>query len=153
MVVSFSGIKLYEVSYAELGNPEIDFDKIYHTNYVELELFTGLIDSVYLKGFALWFIAGYLLVFFEMYLFVIISALALAFGVFLINRNIGFRFRFKGALDAQFVTIVFILLASLFNFIYLRYIGVIFSTIYTILALISILRIEVKKVDEEGDEK
>ena len=50
-------------------------------------------------------------------------------------------------------TIVFILLASLFNFIYLRYIGVIFSAIYTILALISILRIEVKKVAEEGDEK
>lgn len=153
VVVSFSGIKLYEVSYAELGNPEIDFDKIYHTDYVELELFTGLIDSVYLKGFALWFVAGYLLVFFEIYSFIMMCALALALGAFVINSNISFRFRFKGALDAQFVNIVFVLLASLFNFIYLRYVGIVFSAIYAVLALISILRIEVKKMDEEGDGK
>ena len=86
---------------------------------------------------------------------VLFSALILAVIVKFINPFIGFRFRFKGALDAQFISLLCLLLMILFQTEVFRYIGITLSVIYLFRAMLTIVRIEVKKnffKDKEEEE-
>ena len=72
------------------------------------------------------------------------------------NPIVSYRFRFKAALDGQFISLLFIMFMLLFNTEFLRYVGIVFSAIYVIKSMLTIVRIEVRKKDfqdKEGEDK
>jgi Na+/H+ antiporter NhaD/arsenite permease-like protein len=62
-----------------------------------------------------------------------------------VNPIIGFKFRFKGALDAQVISLLCLFLMILFKLEFIRYIGILLSAIYLFLAMMTIVRIEIQR--------
>ena len=153
--VSFLDNVISSKTYLEAGISDLDFSKMEDADYVEFDKFISLINVAFNNVRVGWIIINSLLVLFDVYLTVILSALLLAVVIKIFNPLIGFRFRFKAALDAQYISLFFILLMLLFNADFLRYVGIVFSAIYVIRAMMAIIRIEFKKKifsDKDGEE-
>ena len=149
VIVSLMGSVIKEISYEELGYLNIDFNQIFRTNYIEFNTFISLINDVYNSSRGYWNCLNYLILLVTSYLTLLFSAFVIALFGGSINKFVSFKFRFKGALDAQFISVVFILLAHLFSFIYLELIGMLLSIFYFIRGLMAIVRIEIRKVDNK----
>ncbi len=146
----------YEKTYLELGVKELDFFKMEETDYIEFDRFISLINDAFNSIKVEWIIVNVIYVLIEVFLFSVISALFLALIVKIFNPLIGFSFRFKAALDGQFISLLFTLFMLLFKSEFLRYVGIVFSAIYVIKAMITIVRIEYKNkifADKEGEDK
>lgn len=143
----------YKKTYEELGQTKIDFSKIAEADYIELDKFISIINTSFNSVKVSWVIINSLILLFDMYITILFSALILAFIVRIANPIIGFRFRFKGALDAQFISVLCLFLMILFKASFFRYIGIILSTIYLFRAMLAIVRIEVKRrmFDDKGE--
>ena len=153
--VSFLDNVISSKTYLEAGISDLDFSKMEDADYVEFDKFISLINVAFNNVRVGWIIINSLLVLFDVYLTVILSALLLAVVIKIFNPLIGFRFRFKAALDAQYISLFFILLMLLFNADFLRYVGIVFSAIYVIRAMMAIIRVEFKKKifsDKDGEE-
>jgi hypothetical protein len=144
-----SGI-IDEITYYELGCMNLDFNEIFDSNYIEFNAFISVINDVYRSTKIYTNIIYFLSVLISSYISLIFSAVIIALFGGMANKVVSYKFRFKGALDAQFISIVFIFLASLFDIIYLELVGIFFSIIYFIRGLMSIVRIEIRKVKKEG---
>ena len=146
---------VFSKTYVELGVTELDFKKMENADYIEFDKFIYLINIAFENMKTSWVISNTVLIIFDIYLTAIISALLLGFIIKIFNPIIGYRFRFKAALDAQIVSIFFIFLMLLFDAEILRYIGIVFSCIYLVKAMLAIIRIEIKKKvfsDKEREE-
>lgn len=154
IVVSFLNNEIYKKSYVELGYDNIDFKKIIDADYLELDRLISLINVAFASFHTEWTIINSAIILFDVFLTMLLSALILSFIVRIVNPIVGFKIRFKGALDAQFISLVFILIMLLFKEEFFRYVGITLSAIYLFIAMISIIRIEIKKrmfSDKEGD--
>ena len=152
--VSFFNKICFQKSYIELGCNEIDFTKIEEANYLELDKFVSLVNVGFNNMKGLWITINSLIYLVDVLVTVLFSALMLAVIVKFINPMISFRFRFKGALDAQIISLLFMLLMMLFKAEFFRYVGIILSAIYLFRAMLVIVRIEVKKnVFSDKDDK
>lgn len=154
VVVSFLNNEVSSKTYEELGCTNIDFSEIEEANYLEFNKLVSLINKSFSTFHTTWVVINGLIILLDIYLTILISALVLSFVVKLINPIIGFKYRYKGALDAQFISLVFILLMFLFKNEIFRYIGIIFSAVYLFKGMIAIIRIEVKKnvfSDKDGE--
>lgn len=143
--VYYLDILLYSLSYETIGVMNLSFEKMCNVDYIEIEKFMMIINESFDEGRAYWATANSLLALFEIYLSIIVTALFLTLITSLVNKMVGFKFRFKGALDSQFIYLFFVLLANLFGILYIEYIGTILSIIYLIRALMSIVMIKVEK--------
>ena len=153
MNVSFLNNTNYSKTYQELGVSQIDFRKIERADYIELDKFLNLVNIAFNEFKVLWTIENvvfnYLFVLFN----VILTALILAFIIKMVNPIVTFKYRFKGALDCQVISLLSIFLTLLFNLEFIRFIGVVFSVIYLFIAMASIIRIEVKKSPFKNNEE
>lgn len=147
--VTLIGNVLKEISYKQINFLSLDFNKIFRLDYVEFNYFIGLINNVYSQSKSYINLLNFVSLLVTGYISLIFSALIICLFGGTINKFVAFKFRFKGALDAQFISIFFILLSGLFNVSYLELIGVIFSVFYFTRGLTSIVRIEVRKIDKE----
>lgn len=153
VIVTVLNIEVLNVEYSLLNAKDVDFSKIANNDYVELDIFVDLVNVVFNYMRPVWIGANVVINLLEAYLMAIVSALVLAFFMGLLQINLKFKYRFKVALDAQFINLVFILLSILFNFEYITYLGMIFTAIYVTKAFAALVRIEVRRVPkEEGDE-
>lgn len=143
--VSMMGIVMYSKSYADLGVVELDFDKIADADYLELDKFVSLVNKGFEQSRLSWIIVNSLVALFDILFTILISILILSFIAKVINPVIGFRFRFKAALDCQIISLLSVFLMILFNAEFIRYIGIVLSGIYLIRAMLSIVRVEVRK--------
>lgn len=143
---------VYSATYEELEYLDIDFNKIMKSNYLEFNRFISLLNRMYQETNSYWVIFGFGSAFINSCFSLIICALLLALMSSVINPSIKFKYRFKGALDAQFIYILFLLFRYLFDVEILEYIGILFTSIYLFRALSSILRIEVRKIKKESGE-
>ena len=150
VTISLLDVVLSELTYEELGYLNIDFNKIFDSNYIEYYNFVGLINDSFSHIKAYLVTLNFLSMLVVGYLSLILSASIIAFFGGMTNKLIAYRFRFKGALDAQFISVLFIFLAYLFNIQPLEYVGTAFSIIYFMRGLMSIVRIEVKRIKKEG---
>lgn len=153
VIVSFLNIDLMNLTYSQLEAKDIDFTKIENKDYVELDKFIVLVNDVFNYMRPVWIAGNVLLNLIQVYAMAVASALVLAFFMSFINLNISFKYRLKISLDAQFINLVFMLLALLFNFEYITYLGLIFTAIYITKAFMAIVRIEVRRVPKEEDGK
>ena len=143
--VKFMNNEIFSESYSQLGVSEIDFSKIEDADYLELSKLLRLINICFNNMKVGWVIKNSVSALFSVYLTVIISALVLAVLVKMVNPIIKFNFRFKGALDAQVISLLSIFLMMLFKAEFIRYIGVILSAVYLFIAIAAIVRIEVQR--------
>lgn len=143
--VYFLNNAVYSKTYLELGVMDLNFERMENADYVEFDKFISLINVAFDNIRLSWILSNVVLILLDIYLTVLISALLLAFVVKIFNPIIGFRFRFKAALDSQHISLFFIFLMLLFNAEFFRYIGIVFSCIYLIKAMMAIIRIEFKK--------
>ena len=153
--VSLFDKSIYSKSYLDLGIGEIDFKKIEEADYIELDKLTSLINIGFLNMKAQFIAINSLMLYIDVIITVLFSALILAFIIKFINPFIGFKFRFKGALDAQFISLLCLFLMILFQSEVFRYAGIVLSFIYLFKAMLAIVRIEVKKntfKDKEEEE-
>ena len=150
--VDFFNNQIFSKTYSELNVGEIDFSKIEGADYLELSKLIDIINVCFNNVKVGWVIENSIIALFDLYLTLIISALVLAFLVKMVNPMIGFKFRFKAALDAQVISLLCLFLMMLLKAEFIRYIGVILSAIYLFIAMISIIRIEVQK-KEFNDKK
>ena len=150
--VYYQNMLIYESTYENLGYLDIDFNKILKSDYFEFSLFISLIDDVYKVTNNYWTGIDFAIALIMVYLSLIVSALILAAISSFVNGHVSFKFRFKGALDAQFIAVLFILFMHLFSVPVLEYVGISLSVIYLFRALRSIVRIEVRKIKKESGE-
>ena len=143
--VSYFNKMYFQKSYIDLGCGEIDFMKIEETDYLELDKFVSLVNAGFNNMKGQWITINSLIYLVDVLVTVIFSALMLAVMVKFINPMISFRFRFKGALDAQIISLLFMLLMMLFEIEVFRYIGISLSAVYLFRAMLVIVRVEVKK--------
>jgi hypothetical protein len=151
--VYVQGSLIYSATYAELGYLDINFRQIFKSNYLEFNVLVSLINKVFVDTNSFWVSMDYFATLVGSYISLILCALILALIVGIGNNRIAFKFRFKGALDAQFISVLFLGLAHLFNAAYLEIIGLCLSSFYLIRALSSIVRIEVRKIKKESEGK
>ena len=151
--VSFFEKTYYQKSYLELGCAELDFMKIEEADYIELDKFIQLVNVGFQNIRGQWITINSLIYLIDVYVTVIISALILAVIVKFINPMIGFRFRFKGALDAQMISLLCMFLMMLFKSEIFRFAGIVLSAIYLFKAMLTIVRIEVKKSAFSNNDK
>ena len=145
MKVSFLGNIYYQKTYTELGCNELDFVKIEEADYLELDKFVSLVNVGFNNIKVEWVVINTVICLIDVLITVLFSALILAVIVKFINPMIGFRFRFKGALDAQMISLLCMFLMMLFKVEFFRFVGVILSSVYLFKAMLVIVRIEVKK--------
>ena len=119
--------------------------------YCKTFVFISLINDVFETNKLYWTMYNYFTVLISAYASLIISALIISVFGGTINKFVAFKFRFKGALDAQFISIVFVLLAVLFNISYLEFVGMMLSVFYFMRGLRSIVRIEIKKINNNKE--
>jgi hypothetical protein len=153
--VSLFDETIYSKSYVDLGVGEIDFRKIEEADYIELDKMVSLVNIGFVNMKAQFIMINSLMLYIDIIITALFSALILAFIIKFINPFIGFKLRFKGALDAQFISLLCLLLMILFQSEVFRYIGIVLSSIYLFKAMLSIVRIEVKKnafKDKEEEE-
>ena len=143
--VSWLGKTNYTATYSELGYNEVDFRKIEEADYIELDKLYSLINIGFLSMKGQFVVMNTAIIYIDVLVTVLFSALMLALIVRIINPFIGFKFRFKAALDSQFITLLFMFLMMLFHSEVFRYIGIVLSAIYVFRAMLAIIRIEVKK--------
>ena len=143
--VEFLNNTIFSKKYSELNVGEIDFSKIADADYLELDKLISIINVCFNNMKVGWVIESSIITLLDVYLTIIISALILAFLVKIFNPIIGFKFRFKGALDAQIIYLLCIFLMVLFRAEFIRYIGVILSAIYLFISMMAIVKIEVQK--------
>ena len=143
--VSWLGRTNYTSTYIELGYNNIDFRKIEEADYIELDKLLSLINVGFASMKGQYVAINSAILYIDVIITVLFSALMLALIVRFINPFIGFKFRFKGALDAQFISLLFMLLMMLFQSEVFRYIGIVLSAVYLFRAMLAIIRIEVKK--------
>ena len=153
---SLFGQVSYKKSYQELGVSELDFTKMMEADYIEFDRFISVVnDSFNAMKFG-WIIINSIFVLIDVFLTTVLSAVFLAFVVKIFNPIVSYRFRFKAALDGQFISLLFIMFMIMFNVEFLRYVGIVFSAIYVIKAMLTIVRVEVKQKmfsNKEGDDK
>lgn len=150
------GNTISEKTYKELGITELDFVKIMENDYIEFDRFISIVNDSFKSMKVGWIISNTLFALLEVFLTIVISAFFLAAVVKMFNPIVSYRFRFKAALDGQFISLLFIMFMLLFNTEFLRFVGIIFSAIYVIKAMLTIVRIEVRKKDfqdKEGEDK
>ena len=153
VIVTVLNAEFLNVEYSLLNAKDVDFNKIANKDYVELDKFVDLVNVVFNYMRPVWIGANVVINLLEAYLMAVVSALVLAFFMGLFHINLQFKYRFKIALDAQFINLAFILLSILFNFEYITYLGMIFTAVYVTKAFAALVRIEVRRVPkEEGDE-
>ena len=145
--VKFSNDVIYSKTYAELGVDEIDYSKINETDYIELDKVLSLINKGFNSYKISWVVTNGLIALLDVVLTTIMSALILAFMVRVVTPMLPFKFRFKGAMDAQIISLLCMLLMLLFKLEFIRYIGIITSTIYLFLAMMTIIKIEIRRTE------
>ena len=153
---SLFGKVSYQKSYQELGISNLDFVKMMEADYVEFDRFISAINDSFNAMKVGWIVINSLFVLFDVFLTAVLSAVFLAFVVKIFNPIVSYRFRFKAALDGQFISLLCIMFMILFNAEFLRYVGIAFSAVYVVKAMLTIVRIEVKKKlfsDKEGEDK
>lgn len=150
--VSFMNSLVSSKTYEELNVTDLDFNKINEANYTEFDKFISILNQSF-KSYK----SGYVLVnsslaLLDVYLTIILSSLLLAIIVKFFNHNLPFVIRFKGALDSQVISLVFVLLMLLFNFEFLRYVGMLFAAVYLVITVIQVLKIEMVMKSFENKE-
>lgn len=148
--ISLSNKVIKELTYFELGYLNIDFNKIFKSNYIEFNILVSLVNDVYNQSKAYMNAINFVSTVVINYVTLIFTASIIALFGGVINKLVAYKFRFKGALDAQFISIIFILLANLFNIAYIELIGIFFSIFYFMRGLMAIVRIEIRKINKEG---
>lgn len=153
--VSIFGIVVQSKTYEELGVTELDFNKINEASYTEFDTFIYIVNQSFASVRVGYILINSVITLLDVYLTILLSALILALIVKLFARNMPFAIRFKGALDAQYISLVFMLLMLLFDFDVLRYGGILFSAIYFVITIIQTLKIEVvmKNMNNINDNK
>lgn len=153
--VSLFDKTIYSKNYVDLGAGDIDFRKIEEADYIELDKLALLVNIGFINMKASYAVINSLMLYIDVIITVLFSALILAFIIKFINPFIGFKFRFKGALDAQFISLLCLFLMILFQSEVFRYAGIVLSSVYLFKAMLAIVRIEVKKntfKDKEEEE-
>ena len=107
--VSWLGRTNYTSTYIELGYNNIDFRKIEEADYIELDKLLSLINVGFASMKGQYVAINSAILYIDVIITVLFSALMLALIVRFINPFIGFKFRFKGALDAQFISLLFMI--------------------------------------------
>lgn len=151
--VTYFGNIVFSKTYDELGVEAIDFYKISRADYLELDKFINLVNIAFKEFKVIWTLENILFNFIFVYFNVILTALLLALIIRMVNPIIAFKYRLKGALDVQVISLLSILLTMLFDAEFIRYIGVIASVIYLFIAMVSIIRIEVQKSPFKNNDK
>lgn len=155
VTVVFMNSVIHFNNYSDFGDIEIDFSKIADADYEELGKFLKVLNLTFESYRDGWVLTNMLFAYFELFITVIFHAFIMSLLVKMVNPLIKQRFRFKGALDAQFIFLVFMLFAVLFKASYLRYVGMFFACMYLFRAMSVIVRIEVKRAlqnKKSGDE-
>lgn len=153
MSVSLLNNTMYAKTYQDLGVDKIDFSKIEKADYIEFDKFLKLVNIAFNEFKVNWIIENTLFNYVFVIFNVFFTALVLAFIIKLVNPIVAFKYRFKGALDCQVISLLAILLMLLFNAEFIRFIGVILSVVYLFIAMASIIRIEVQKSPFRNNEK
>lgn len=149
ITISLMDNVINEFSYDEVGCSSLDFNKIFKSDYIEFHSFISVINHLYNGSKGYINTLNYFSMLIMNYISIIFSAAIIALFGGVANKVVGYKFRFKGALDAQFISIVFIFLSHLFDFAYLELIGMLFSIAYFMRGIMSIVRIEVRKIKKE----
>ena len=155
VTVLFMNAVIHNKNYADFGEIEIDFSKIADADYEELGKFLKVLNLTFEMYHDGWVLTNMIFSYLELLVMVIFYAFIMSLLVKMVNPLITQRFRFKGALDAQFIFLVFMLFAVLFKASYLRYVGMLFACMYLFRAMSVIVRIEVKRAlqnKKSGDE-
>jgi hypothetical protein len=149
IVVSLMGNIFGDYTYSELGYLNLNFNEIFDSNFIEFNVFIALLNDLYGNSMGYTNTISFITTLVTNYILIIFSALVIALLGGMANKLVSYKFRFKGALDAQFISIVFIFLSHLFNILYLDLIGVFLSIIYFTRGVMSIVRIEIRKIKKE----
>lgn len=147
----FGFSEVFTYSYQELGLEQFDFNTIIDQDYIAYHLLMSKLDGLFMdfKGYVI--VTYLILMIFQTLLLLIFSAAVMALIVKMFNSFLPYRLRFKLALDAQVVAVVGVLLTYLFDFRYFTLIGLTLSSVYLILSLRSIVRVEVRKKPKEEE--
>lgn len=134
VLISLSGVEVYSITYQELKLEELNFSEVNSLNVKEQAKFYKIFNDIYLNNKSL-FIAGYAIyLVFDMAFFIFLSALLMAFLTTIFDKNIKnempFKFKYKTALNCQYIYLFFVLLSLLYNTVYLQFVGNIFMIIY-----------------------
>ena len=138
--------------YSEFEDLEIDFNKIVSVEYLELKKFSDLVDYSFDQIHGRWVVLNVLDYLLSVIITVIICVFAMGIISKIFNSKIDFKFRLKGAIDAQFISVVFMFLMGLYEVRFLKTLGIIFAAIYLIRALMAVVKIEVRRKTEVGGE-
>lgn len=150
--VSYFGEVVGSKLYSEYEELEIDFNKIVNVEYLELNKFTHLVEDAFDQVHGRWVLLNVFDHLISVITTVTICAFVMGIITKIFNPKINFKFRLKGALDAQFISIVFIFLMGLYEIRFLKTLGIIFAAIYLIRALMAVVKIEVRRRSDVGGE-
>ncbi len=152
IVGTFSGLTVFNHTYAEVGLENFDFNDLMNVDYIAFHKFIGFVESLTVKFLAYTAVMDILATILQMFSLMLASAAIMALIVKLFHQFLPYRLRFKLALDSQVITVFAILLSFLFNQIHIITIGLFLSSMYLLRSLRSIVRVEVKKTPKDGEE-
>ncbi len=140
-----SSVLVYSISYDELNVENIDFNSMKY-DVKEVFKLVNIVDEIYLIN------KTSLVIYNSVYMFIdvlfIVLATSLLFGVMssvFSKSGLSFRYRFKTALNCQYIFLLSILLSVLYNALFLQIIGNLVMVIYVVISLTSI-QLKIEKV-------
>lgn len=149
LILTFMGIKVYEKAYTDLAYNELSIKKMTMNDYNEISKLNEIFNDVFVSVRGRWVVANSTFMLVQAFVLALLSSLVLGLFSSFVNIGVPFKYRFKLALDSQFISLICILLSLLFSASWLEYVGVILSACYLISALSKIIRISIPKIGEE----
>lgn len=146
--VRYLNIVLFNKTYEELKIKDLDFGKIIHHDYKELDLYYDILDQIFNELHTLWVLKYYVSNLIFLYLFILISAFLMSLIFYIYRPQFPMKMRFKIAYDSQAITIFMAFIGMLTGFNFILYVGLFMSMIYYFMALKSIIAIKITKKGE-----
>lgn len=143
--ILFMGRVIESMGYADYNVGEIDFDKILRVDYLEFDKFMSVLNDTFQMIHIRCVVINSVESLFSIITSTAIAVFILAVISKIFNPMVKFRFRLKGAIDAQFISVLFTFLMILYNMKFFKYIGLFFSAVYLIRALMAVVKIEVRR--------
>lgn len=137
-----SGMLVKTMHYATFSMNEIDLRAAFAYDYLERGKLEVLLQEIQIETKGFWLSIELVALFFTFMVSIIITALFSTFFMWISNPQIGFKYRFRLAMNSSFITTLFILFGFLFGIPYLFSLGLGLQMLYSFRATTTIVRIE-----------
>lgn len=138
-----SNVEFYSITYNEIDLLDFDFGLIKSNDILTVNQYINIFNDLFNENKILISSAFAFIYTFELVFVVFMSALTMTIISYIFsnrnNNHMPFGFRYKNALNCQYIYLFFILLSSLYGVEELQFIGNIAMAVYVVIAINSII--------------